>query len=58
MKTRVRKPIRLKAATGRTTPEIDAMQAALEGRTSSRRSHETLWTREFLASGKPGKAPG
>lgn len=58
MKARVRKPIRLKATTGRTTPEIDAMQAALEGRSSSRRSHEALWTREFLASGKPGKVPG
>ena len=55
MKARVKKPIRLKAMAGQPTPEIAVMQADLEGRSASARSKSTrsLWTREFLASGKP-----
>ena len=60
MKTRIRKPIRLKALAAQPTGEVTVMQAELEGRTRSVRSKATraIWTREFLASGKVGKAPG
>ena len=59
MKTRIRKPIRLKALAAQPTGEITAMQAELEGRTRSVRSKATraIGTREFLASGKLGKVP-
>jgi hypothetical protein len=50
------KPIRLKAMTTRSTPEVAAMQAELEGRRPVRgKAPRAIWTREFLASGKQGK---
>ena len=57
MKTRSKKPIQLKTLAAQSTPELAAMQAELEGRSPSRRSKSTrsIWTREFLASGKLGK---
>ncbi|HJQ85020.1 MAG TPA: hypothetical protein VKA21_13135 [Candidatus Binatia bacterium] len=56
MATRKTKPIRLKARTARSSGEVSEMLAALEGRAPSRRARSrrsTIWTREFLASGKP-----
>lgn len=57
MKTRVRRPIRLKALAAEPTRDLAAMQADLEGRSSARRAKtaRALWTHEFLASGKFGK---
>ena len=57
MKAPAKKPLRLTTSKGRTTHEIEAMQADLEGRSPSGRSKTTraIWTREFLASGKFGK---
>jgi hypothetical protein len=55
VKARVRRPIRLKAMHPRSAPELAAMQADLEGRSSARSKARAIWTRAFLASGKPGK---
>jgi len=59
VKAPVRKPIRLKTLAGQPTAELAAMQAELDGRSAKRsKSARAIWTREFLASGKPGKVPG
>jgi hypothetical protein len=55
VKTRIRKPIRLKALATQPTAEITAMRAELEGRPAERTKARAIWTREFLASGKIGK---
>lgn len=56
MRTRSKKPIRLKAVAAHASAELRAMQAELEGRSSGRsKPARAIWTREFLASGKPGK---
>jgi hypothetical protein len=56
MKPRVAKPIRLKAMASRSPSGIAAMQAELEGRRpAGGKPPRAIWTREFLASGKPGK---
>jgi len=59
VKTRVRKPIGLKALAVQRTPDLAAMEAELDGRSAKRsKAARAIWTREFLASGKPGKVPG
>jgi len=59
VKAPVRKPIRLKTLAGQPTAELATMQAELDGRSAKRsKSARAIWTREFLASGKPGKVPG
>jgi hypothetical protein len=60
MKSRSKKTIRLKTLAERRHPELDAMTAELEGRPATRRGKaaRSLWTHEFLASGKVGKATG
>ena len=56
MKTRVRKPIGLKALAVQRTPDLAAMEAELDGRSAKRsKAARAIWTREFLASGKTGK---
>jgi hypothetical protein len=60
MDSRKTEAIRLKARGRGRASEVSGMLAELEGKTPPRRSksRSALWTREFLASGKPGKTPG
>lgn len=58
MSSRRTKPIRLKALAAHRASEVSEMLAEIEGGSVSRRSkarRSSIWTREFLASGKPGK---
>src|SRR5882757_9141561 len=59
VKTPIRKPIGLKALAAQRTPELAAMEAELDGRSAKRsKATRAIWTREFLASGKPATTPG
>jgi hypothetical protein len=52
------KPIRLKSMGGRSVAEmLDALERK-SAPTSDGRRRRGMWTQEFLASGKPGKASG
>lgn len=54
----IKKPIRLRSAATTAAPEVAEMVADLEGKSSRRTTspRRAIWTREFVASGKFGKA--
>jgi len=54
-KRRAEKPIALKALAARRSTALTELISDLEGK-SRPRSQRALWTQEFLASGKIGKA--
>lgn len=58
MSKRGKKPIELKTLEAKRATQVAEMLSDLEGTSRRSGSQKAIWTRDFLASGKPGKLPG